>query len=184
MSSSLASQIRPEIEDDELHLAIAFGREDEEVPRVRIGVEEPIDEEHLVEGLDELEGDVLGLHAGGAELIELRDLEAFHERHREDVLGGEIVDHFGERDPALAFEVLRHPLHARGLVQVVRLATEEIDERLVDALDLRDGDEALVDEDGEAEHAQIDGDDAADPRVEDLHRDLATAFEVRDVHLA
>jgi hypothetical protein len=58
-------------------------------------------------------------------------------------------------------------------VQVVGLAPKQIDQRLVHALDLGDGDEALVDEDGEAEDAHVHADHPADVGVEELDGDLA-----------
>ena len=164
-------------------VTIALARLHEEVPRVRIGVEEAVDEELLVERLDETRGDLDAIEPAPLVLGELGDLEALHEGHGQDVFRRELFDHRRKENVVLAGEVLRHPLHARSLVQVVGLATEQVDERRVNALDVSEGEEALVDLDDDAEHAHVDFDDFADLRVEHLDRDLGAVGEVRDVHL-
>ena len=55
----------------------------------------------------------------------------------------QLVDDRGEEDVLLGGEVLRHALHARGLVHVVGLAAEEVDERAVHRLEVLEREPAL-----------------------------------------
>ena len=72
---------RAEIEHDDARLALGPLLH-EEVSGVRIGVEEPIDEQLLVEHLDQLGRDVVRIEIERVQRVLLRDLDAVHERHR------------------------------------------------------------------------------------------------------
>ncbi|MCZ7687526.1 MAG: hypothetical protein M5U28_55825 [Sandaracinaceae bacterium] len=150
---------------------------------MRIGVEEPVHEELLVEALDEAHRHRVRLDAELGHLLHAVDLEPLHEGHGEDVPRRQLAHDLGEEDVVRVREVRGHLLHHGRLVQVVGLAAEQIDERGVHALDVAHGDEPLVDGDGDAQDAHVHLDDVADARVEDLHGHLAAVLEPGLVHL-
>ena len=119
-----------EVEDDDERLTLR-PLLDEEVPRVRVGVEVAVDEELLVEGLHEARREPGAIEPHAVDLVEAGDLHPLHEGHGEDVGRGPLVHDGRKEDVRLVGEVLRHALDARGFVQVVGLAPQEVDERTV-----------------------------------------------------
>jgi hypothetical protein len=136
---------------------------------VRVGVEEAIDEQLLVEDLGQLGRDRVGVEAERRQRVLLADLDAVHERHRQHGLAAPrrvTVGNSVSGSPAK----FGHARDAARLVGQVGLARQHVGELLVDALDLVDRHERLVDLERPAQHPQIDADDVGDVGVEHLDR--------------
>ncbi len=132
---------------------VASGRPriDEEVPRVRIGVEEAVDEELLVEGLDQARRDTRrdrGRAASSSSrcVILMPSMNVMVSTSAVDrawITSGKRTS-----GSSAKFAAMRS-MHA-GLVHVVGLAPQENSPGLVHLHDVLHGDEALVDGDGPA----------------------------------
>ncbi len=71
---------------------------DEDVAGMRIRVKEAVDQEHLDRGSQRTVGDDVRVEAGPDDLVDVRDLDARSEVHRQDPLGGEAPDDAWHRD--------------------------------------------------------------------------------------
>ncbi len=157
---------------------------DEEVPGVRIGMEEAIDEERLVEGLHELGRDGVRIEAELGECGVVVDLGAGHERHREDVFARELGQDARQEDVGVADEVRVHAGDAAGFVLEVGLALEHLLQLVEDAVDLLEAqEEALVEPRAGAQHAHVDAHGLPDVRIEDLDRDRLAILGHGAMHL-
>jgi hypothetical protein len=156
----------------------------EEVPRVRVGVEEHVEEQLLVENLHQLRGDVVRIEPHLLELFGPRDLHALHERHREDPARAELVIDLGEQRVRIVGEVGRHALEALGLVHEVGLAAEHVVELIVHAHDLANRHEPPVHLDRPPHYDEVDLDDRLDVRVQHFHGDVVAVVGLGLVHLA
>jgi hypothetical protein len=146
-------------------------------------VEEAIDEDLLVEGLDQLGGHGAGLDRQLAQGLQARDLDAFHERHGEHGRARVLVVHGREQHVGVIGEVGGHALEAGCLVAEVGLARQQILELLMHPLELLHRHEPAVHAQRPTQHPQVDLDDGGDVRVEELDRQALAAVAARLVDL-
>ncbi len=109
------------------------GIEDEDVGGMRVGVEEPVPEDHRHPGVGELVCDVAALLGPHRLELEIGDLRAAQELEREDPRGRVLADHARYDDPLVAREVPMERLGVPRLVTVVELEADRARE-LVDEL--------------------------------------------------
>ncbi len=106
-------------------------RGDEDVPRVQIGMNETVLEDHLHEGVHAQPGDAFGIRSG---LADAQDLGPFDKRHAQDALAGQLGQYLGEDHLVLVAEVFAKTSVVVRLDAEVELgeyrASEFLDRRL------------------------------------------------------
>src|SRR6266542_4447376 len=144
--------------------------EDEDVPRVRVPVEEPILEELPERRLDDVLRDLLEVEAPlGGDLGDLRPLDVVE---REDRRAGELRVHARDHDDLAAPRGRRHLRHVPRLVREVELLVHRPVELLDDAgrgVDARLLDDRLEQGREVVEEREVRLDPLADPRPLHLH---------------
>ena len=107
----------PEVEEDDLFL-LGIG---EDVPGMRVAVEEAVDEDLLDDRPDEGAAELLRVEPGIAQLVGLRDLDALHELHRHDPDARQVVVDDGDMDGRELRHAIRQATRLVCLVPVVEL---------------------------------------------------------------
>ena len=100
----------------------------EDVARVRVSVEEPVDQDLLDHRADEHGPELGRVETGCAELVRLRDLDPLDELHGDDALPGQVVIDRRDVDLREALHAVRQAARVVGLVAVVELLEDALGE--------------------------------------------------------
>ncbi|CAA9316599.1 MAG: hypothetical protein AVDCRST_MAG11-1804, partial [uncultured Gemmatimonadaceae bacterium] len=163
---------------------------DEQVARVRVGVEQPVDEHHLHVHLHHLPHDARGGHAPLARpLLQRVDAPPLDELHHEHAAPRHRRLDARHHEPRVAGEVRADLLRVRRLGLVVHLvgdALGELVDHRADAAHVhaeRPGDARLHDAEDAARRDEVLPHELLHARAQHLHRDVAPPV-ARAVHLA
>ena len=95
---------------------------------MRVGVEEPVLENHLGDDQRRALGERVAIEAGFVERRQVGDLHAADPFERDHARGGEIREDARDLDPRIVGEVGRETLGVAHLLQVVELCAERVHE--------------------------------------------------------
>ena len=171
-------------EVEEGHAAVV---RQEDVAGVRVGVEEPVDDDLVQVRAEELVGQRGAVDVDGRQRIEVRDLAALHELHRQHAFGRVPLDRKRDDDVLEALQVLRQPDEVLGLPPVVELGDERAPEGLDGLLELVAVSQrrmAIHEAREVPEGLEVLGDPLADSGALDLHGDRPAVAHAGPVDLA
>ena len=100
------------------------------VPRVRVGVDEAVDQDLVEVGVEELGGQGAPVVSLAGERAERADVAAIDQVHRQHERGGVVVDRLGDDDAVVGGEVRAEQAEVGGLEPVVELGHDRAAELL------------------------------------------------------
>ena len=105
----------PEIDE-----ADYVARHDEDVARMRVGMEEAFFHDHLQQGVGTGDGNLVQVVSGGFQFLDMVRRQSVDFLHDKQPLGGVFRIDFGNIDLGIVFEHAREPAHVVRLVEVVQ----------------------------------------------------------------
>ena len=159
----------------------------EEIPRMRVGMVEAVDEDLFVVADDALPGDLVAVDAVRVQLLEPVERDALHALEREDGRGRALPVHLWKEDVVVALEHVSEPLGVARLVYVVAFPLDRVRELVDQAHHVVAAPQIGAALDAGrlgAEDVEVGRDDRFDARPLHFDRDRLPVVEHRHVHLA
>ena len=151
---------------------------------MRVGLEDPVDEEHVGVGLDDLLDDLPLLETGCPPGLGVGDLDALEVGRADDALGGVPLDHPRHVDAGHRLQVGPDDAGVLRLAGVIELDFEGAGDLFVDDLQVHLGDEDVEERHRQPEHEEVAGQLHVDVRVLHLEGDVLAVPGPRPMDLA
>ncbi len=170
---------RPKIQQDQRAVA-----SHEQIPGVRIGVVDAVDEDHLAIRADEPAREILLVDAERVDAREVADFLPLDERRRDHLVRRELANGHREDHAIVPREILLDALDVVGLAREVELLVKQRLDLVVVRVEPLHGHEPLHDRHDAADGDEIELHHLVDVFVLDLHRDAAAVLRLRLVDLS
>ena len=153
---------------------------------MRIGVEEPVDDDLVEVCAKELARKAFGVDILSRQRCQRRDLSTFHQFHGEDAAAGVVLNRFRDDDPGEFPQVLADRRQVVRLALVIQFLQHRTAELVDDSreVELRPRRRMAIEKTGDLlHHREVLGHALADAGALNLDRDLAAVAELRAMHL-